>query len=1113
MAKDLLYYVDKQTKVAHELGEIQSDFNMNIVIDGTKDSMQVQVYDYNGVNLQPYTLICHKATNTWWIVKSDKVKRYANDSGYYYQHNLALQGAIELLNARDLTDIGFNANTYTIDQFIKRLLKLSTFEWSNYTIYYGNNVDKDKIIDFVKSYENYTLLTALRDFLNCFNCEIKMRFLTPTNNSNIGNPIFDIIPRTGDIDKTPIDIDEFDDIRETKNFDKESFGTTVVSNAQNVIGTQAKTVPLVGGYLLTGQEWNTPNNSAYIKLPSNAWKVNWLRAISPVRLFLGYGDSQQISTLYADSSINRYLSDDIDTALEELYESIRNSSDIGSQYKETLIEQIESRKQDIIDICNHSSITFYNNTKYEPDYNGSDGNIIKEDDVPYIPILDNAAAGANHRAHKITLMDEESAKLVKNQYSVYIWKRGSDKITNFQNISEVYKTYMHTRTDLYYLDTPYLQFEPAPNYFFNLYVACGWNEDYGGSNRIAYQHIRKSKTIWQVNYVPMSDLKVKQDNDNETKDIKFYNQNGKLNDSVGLSKIIDSHSKEIQNETITRYMHYHKFSDIPTIGTMVNNNGNKYVINNISYDFFMQEQTQGIVSYYIECEFTLAPYISTKSIMTNPNTNVRDYGIPQQYNVKRRQTYRDYWDFEYAKIPFTMYADTPYYDISKIINFGSKPQEIKSHTAFIKTTYDEMVDDSLYWYYQLSTTVYSMSKSFYEVVDFNDNNIIGYDCQSSITGFDMSHIWQTDQQVTITTPVSYVDDNGKLKGIDIQFLDQNTTDEIYKEQTSFSNNSLPLSPHVFIDESIYYSAFTTETYSDTLEESLTSAPLSDNFRGFFVNAVDFPISQGADRNTIQIIGVSVVDDVSGATLTDFTIETYYNGNDIDYFKLISNNTTSDPAYIRYDRSYEVTITYTYTKPLVSKGDYVISEPDYNKDSIEVPVFQYSCQVGDTKNVECGDQFFNVSKQDYTYLYTFVIRPKNSTTQLNIGKWATEEVVVDEVSQTYNEYVVQNGVQIGSVIETDGRTSAITFVLYNGYVSNVDNGVVLSSSGGAIAKTLEWVQNNVIGKDLAIYRYVVRDKDATVVDKQLLFLLHDVSSDSFITGTPILFIKANYYKLK
>ena len=157
MARDVMYYYDRKPPFArHELGEIQSDFNMCIAIDGEKDSMQVQVWNYSENVVEPNTLLYHSSTDTWWVVKRDNVKRYANETNYYYQHNLALNGAIDLLGSRDLTDCGFNDHTYTIEQFIRRLFKLSNFEFPRLSIGFGNNVDKDKIVDWFVYVEEFT---------------------------------------------------------------------------------------------------------------------------------------------------------------------------------------------------------------------------------------------------------------------------------------------------------------------------------------------------------------------------------------------------------------------------------------------------------------------------------------------------------------------------------------------------------------------------------------------------------------------------------------------------------------------------------------------------------------------------------------------------------------------------------------------------------------------------------------------------------------------------------------------------------------------------------------------------------------------------------------------
>ena len=50
MAKDLIYYYDKDTFIKHELGEIQTAFNQNFVIDGSKDSTKVIVFSFLAIS-------------------------------------------------------------------------------------------------------------------------------------------------------------------------------------------------------------------------------------------------------------------------------------------------------------------------------------------------------------------------------------------------------------------------------------------------------------------------------------------------------------------------------------------------------------------------------------------------------------------------------------------------------------------------------------------------------------------------------------------------------------------------------------------------------------------------------------------------------------------------------------------------------------------------------------------------------------------------------------------------------------------------------------------------------------------------------------------------------
>ena len=185
MNKDLLYIFDKLTKKRATLGEIQKDFNMSFVMDGTKDSAKVIVKSFVENEVEPNTICLHPKTNTWWIVQRDKVERHLNDDNtFIYEHNLQLLGAIELLNARDLTDCGFNQGKYTVYQFIRRLFRLSNFEY-DLSLSNVNYNFRSKIVDYVKTFENYTLLSALREFLDAYNMCPKLTFDTHIVNNKV----------------------------------------------------------------------------------------------------------------------------------------------------------------------------------------------------------------------------------------------------------------------------------------------------------------------------------------------------------------------------------------------------------------------------------------------------------------------------------------------------------------------------------------------------------------------------------------------------------------------------------------------------------------------------------------------------------------------------------------------------------------------------------------------------------------------------------------------------------------------------------------------------------------------------------------------------------------
>ena len=1125
MAFDRIYYFDKNNFRRYLLGEIQTNFNLNIVIDGDKDSMQIDVHSYSRDALQPNTIIYHPNDPLqWFVVKKDNVKRNANEKGFYYIHSLTLNGAIDLLKNRDLTDCGFNANGYTIDEFFKKLLKLSNFEFE-YEIDYGNNVDKDKLVDYIKSYENYTLLSAIRDFFNGYNCDVKLGFQTmiQVGYTHITQAIFKIIPRTGNVDITPIDISEFNDIRESINFDKESYGTTVISNAQNVVSTQAKTFPQVGGVNITGTDYDTNIDGAYIKLPSPAWKVNWVRAICPLTLHVYRNNDPQNDTAYSTIKV---FPQDYKKAISSLIDEMYSTPHAGWD-KDGVANFLNESEEQIKELFDNSSITFYNNPTYDPRTNfpsdSTNGSIIKENNTPYIAELDNNETYSDHRAHQVALMDKESASLMRNSDLALTWERGSNKVENIRSMMTSTVLNIHPMKSDYFNIGHYTISKQISGDTYTIIIYYQYGRPDGVNLQIIYQWLKKAETVFQVNYIPMSDLKVKQDNENNNNDIQLYNQNGKLNDSVALSKMVDSYSKEITHPTITRYGEYYNLNDIPKIGQIVMDGNIKYVINNISYNLYpCESDNQNNINYYCECEFTLAEFISTKSIMTSPNTNVRDYGIPQKYNIKRRQTYRDYYEFDFVEEPLAN-QDTPYTNLQNYLNFDylSTINDF-DHTALIKITYETEIGNTPQntWYYQLNSTAYTMAKSVYEVIDFDDNNIIGYDIQNSTTGFNMSDLW-SNQYRAVTTPVSYVDDNGKFVGITLLMVSKDNLEEVYSSINTHGE-SVMFSAHCFIDKTIYDNACMVESETAEDEREYTIS----------VSTPMYLYSITVDLDSIGVPEDVVIDSNTFVGLIDTTFKA--NGNTI---------TPTQIAPVVFDtQNRQITVLATFNNPISTFGsitgtlsasfkikyldeknglaDYVIDEPTYEKDPIEVPVFEYSLQLGDTKDVEVGDNIL-LNRECIISPLNCVVSDGTITT-LNATKYnGNMSASGGEYDQFEDRRIYQLNVGYVPVItlEENNTIMRIKFYTTQSFVITGNQDQTIETLEEALPLGQQMTKDSFIGKDITIYKQSINNiyrKDDTgsiSLDyaTDLMMIIHRPTEEQFDDDDLIICI--NHYRLK
>lgn len=1078
MAQDLVYYFDKITHEKIELGEIQTGFNMCFTIDGTKDSAKVIVWTYNRNVIQPNTIIYHAKTNTWWVVSHDKVDRYTNENEtFVYTHELTLNGAFELLNARDLTDCGFNQNTYTIEDFINRLFALSNFEFP-VEIETNGNIYLYDIVDYIKTYENYTLLSALREFLDGYNLVGKLSFTT-TNNVITGAKL-SLISKAGNVNQVANE-NIFIDNKENRNIDKNSYGTIVVSNAENVISTRAKTYPTKGTAKLSAENSaNITNTNATIRLPSNINKINWIKVINPFYLVI------QVRGNYTDT-YDICVSADNDYLMSYRYNNI--AQQIKNSYGNEIYEKLMEVKNFVLDTYKKGqTTTLYSGWSYNPINRTFIAPTNNEDF--YFPKIAYNTSTTEIFTGEFLLAEKQVRDGINQPNRCLYYTRGDNKISGFDwfstNYSATNKIRIFSlkssdlRSDTYDRGQRLVEESFEGNIDLDIYFTTFSSDTYYGNNYSIFT------TTFIINYVPMSDLKIKTDNTGYDKDIHLYNQNGKLTDSVALSKLINSYSKEIQSDNITKYGNYYDIDSIPQIGTIVNFDSGDYVINNVSMDISQNENFE----YYFACEFSLSKFVATKSLMTNPNSNIRDYGIPQNNNVVRKQVYRDFYELDKTFDPNT---DTEkYLGLDKILNIYENVSNFAEHIAFIKMTYEDNYGGAERndYYYQLDTTTYILKKALYEIVDFRDNNIIGYDSQNVWSGFDITRVF-TGMTDLISTPISYVDDNGKAEGIEICFATLEQATEVYGEYEQRKAQQYPsqyaqfktslYNYSVFIDKEIYVGTQAEDTYIFSGTAMLTGFKISVDITSI-LPSTNIPLSELSARDIVvsKIVGGEEIE----PTLTEirkdnntYILDLYFESGDLGQFYLVNCNIVRN--YI--------------SNGVLQNNDFIIREPNYYKDAIEVPFFEYACQIDDSENVLVGDDVLENKDSDIGYFYQWFLAPKGVANNNNFLGLDLPNIG----ERTPTGRVFENGCDLAY----NSNNTEISILIWNGGIFDpVTNEVRYYGIKKYNKLDLE---NN----DLVVIRVA-----KSSLERKLMFVVKNPSDFEISQDSRLLYLKINHYRL-
>jgi hypothetical protein len=304
-----------------------------------------------------------------------------------------------------------------------------------------------------------------------------------------------------------------------------------------------------------------------------------------------------------------------------------------------------------------------------------------------------------------------------------------------------------------------------------------------GGGGLFSSKLKSSATFIQVGYVPIGDLKVSYDNDNDAQDEKFFNQSGRLLDSYAVSKLMFSHVQDSVEGIKIRQGRYINSTEILPLGALVAEGNIVYVINQRSIDY---------VNDYYSVIYNLSRSRIARSENINADGSIREYAIPENNTVRRNQLFKDY--FELSLEPSTTTSTTPYINLERLLNLTSDYAGSRfNYQSFSRVKFDTQANK----YIGVSTSSYDLYKAKSFVVDFIDNAIVGYRVQEI-----------GSPVVAVQTPIFYTgesDVNGNLVGNGkVTELEVVTTDEAlltdsieYYEDPANLYSVVPFSP--FID--------------------------------------------------------------------------------------------------------------------------------------------------------------------------------------------------------------------------------------------------------------------------------------------------------------------------
>jgi hypothetical protein len=720
--------------------DITGTFNMEDNLNDTPSNMKIKTITSNTYReeFEVNTIAYHPDTTTWWVIKSD-TSAYLHTGEY--EHEIELVELLEFYSYRHLPNCAFAPNTYTLEQMLNRLFNIG--KQSDVTVTYPAFLDKDKQMTFM-SFENYTIANAIKNIGRTINAIPKVVASITSDVIGIYIQGFQLtfINRVGN-EATILNVlnDQFPVAYEKNSNSSDQFTTRSVSNITNAKSSSLVVSPQKGGYKNISVESPIYQaDTAKIYLPSKVDSVKELNIYPRVSLVYITFDG---SNLVYNPIYKGYFFDE-SFWFDKFQESLSTTNKIRL-YDSTELTVTST----IYGQLNALTINNFPNAKAISLVNSTDTISTSFNSVlsPWFKNKMTIKSNFDYKLEDTQTIQDRISYYQTNTNTITMSKRFREglswaSVQSSIDLNPFYRIYRSSTTLVY--DSLYLMID----------------RDLDG----AFADKTFSPNILvQVSYYPIADIKISVDNDNDASDEKFFNQSGKIVDSVTVSKLITSHTNDSVEGTKIRNARYTNYTDIMPLGQIVRDNSQLYIVTQRSLDMMFANGNT-----YFNVIYTLSRNRIARSENIIADNSVISYKTPDDNLIQRTQLYKDYLELSLEDIN----QDTPYLSMSKALvlslDFAGTNFD---YTALAKNSYG--TSPTIVRYVK-NPSVFDLYKSKLMNFNWQDNNIIDY------------RVERNNDQSPIQTPIVYTDSLGKAT--DFELLICNTQEieeanEDYNEPT------------------------------------------------------------------------------------------------------------------------------------------------------------------------------------------------------------------------------------------------------------------------------------------------------------------------------------------